>query len=354
MFNRIIKFNPRTLYNRYTVRVILYATLSALIAYNIALAFQGVFDPTIAGVMALTGIKSTFHDTVEESVKKVVGTSVGSILSVFFIAWLGFNNATFIIIIVASFIIGWVIRLKIEGSLTIAAMVLLVNSPSLIMLDDVWQRIAGVVLGAMFALLASMLIIQANPHKNVLNHITSLSKSTHKLMKAIAKKFTTREELTVDEVSEWFNQIETIIAGINDSREQVNALMDDAKWSPLISKKDVENVLMQARIAKRNAGALQSIIQSIKHHMEKDWVLQPKVSQRIGQLMYETAEVMKKQNKLAVSEPAEWLPKEEITALRQQQSKVVETMKNMDNTEALLFSGTLLHEITNIRRTISK
>lgn len=354
MFKKFRNFDARTVYNRYTVRVVILATLSVLAAYNIAFLFQAWINPTIAGVLSLTAIKSTFHDTVRESIKQVVGTTVGAVVGILFINWFGFNSLTLLIIIVTSFVIGWLMRLKAEGSLTIAAMVLLVNGPLMTDFQSLEQRISGVVLGSLCALVASMFIVASNPHKVVLQSSIDSSRETYRLMKVISKKFIDVEPIKLKEAKLWFATMEVIVSNITDEREKIRVILTDAKWSPLLSKKDVEDVLFQVRIAKRNAEALRSITESIVHHLTNGIILSDKVSRDIGKLLYETAEAMKKQNKLAVTDPAEYLPNEDVTVMRERQAKVANEMKKIDDTETLLLSGTLLHEITKIRNTITE
>lgn len=354
MFKGFKNFDARIVYNRYAVRVTVLAIASALTAYNVAFLFQQWINPTIAGVLSLTAIKSTFHDTVKESVKQVVGTTVGSIVGIAFISWFGFNSLTLAAIIAIAFIIGWLLRLKAEGGLTIAAMVLLVNGPLLNDFQSVEQRIAGVILGSLCALAASMFIIPSNPHKVILKSSVESSRETYRLMKVISKKFTNVETIKLKEARLWNATIESILSNITMDREQIRIILADAKWSPLLSKKDVEDVLFQVRIVKRNAEAVKGITESIIHHLTNGIVMQKKVSQDIGRLIYETAEAVKKQNKLAMSDPAEYLPDEEVNLVNERKAKVANEMKKIDDTETLLLSGTLIHEITKIRNSITE
>ena len=354
MFKGLKNFSARSVYNRYAVRVTVFSTLSALLAYNIAFLMQDWISPVIAGVLSLTAIKSTFHDTVKESIKQIVGTTVGSIFGVAFITWFGFNSLTLTIIIIIAFIIGWGLRLQAEGGLAIAAMVILVSGPLLNDLQSVEQRVAGVILGSICALGASMLIIPSNPHKVVLQSSIVSSRETYKLMKTISRKFIDVAPIKLKEAKLWFATMEVIVSDITDDREKIRVILTDAKWSPLLSKKDVEDVLFQVRIAKRNAEALRSITESIVHHMTNGIILSDKVSKDIGKLLYETAEAMKKQNNLAATDPAEYLPNEDVTVMRERQAKVANEMKKIDDTETLLLSGTLLHEITKIRNTLTE
>lgn len=354
MFKPFKKIDARTVYNRYAVRVTVFSTLSALAAYNIAFLLQNWISPVIAGVLSLTAIKSTFHDTVKESIKQIAGTSIGAIFGVAFIKQFGFNSLTLTIIIIIAFIIGWLLRLKAEGGLAIAAMVILVSGPLLNDLQSVEQRIAGVILGSLCALAASMLIIPSNPHKVILQSSIESNREAYRLMKNISKKFIDNQPIKIKEAKLWLATIELIVANVTEDREKIRTTLTDAKWSPLLSKKDVEDVLFQVRITKRNTEALRSIIESIIHHLTNGIILQEKVSKDIGKLLYETAEAIKKQNKLASTEPAEYLPDEEITNMVERQTKVANEMKKIDDTETLLLSGTLLHEITKIRNTLTE
>lgn len=351
MFNKISnKLNPTAIYRAYAVRVTVLGTLSATTAYAIGTVVPHV-SPFIAAIIALAAIKPTFHDTVRESIRQVVGTVIGAMFGMIFVSYFGFNILTLAIIVILSFITGWILKLRAEGGITIAVTVILVTGPLFGEVENILQRLFGVVIGAACALIASYFIIPGHPHKRILEDTYSQSRSIAKLLRKIADRFRAGN-IKISEANQWLEKINTLMAEIQVTREEIRSALEDAKWSPLLRRSDVELVEEQVNITKANAHNVQSICEAIIKSKETNTVLPEKISNEIGKMLFEASIAIKEQAKLAAGKTNEPITSEQINAIRARRKKVANEIRNLDDTQMILLSGTILHETTNIKDTI--
>lgn len=349
---RIRKINPKQIYTMYAVRVTVLATLSTVTAYSFGLLFSQWVSPIIAAILALAAIKPTFHDTVRETVRQIVGTVVGAILGLYLIKYFGFEIWTLALITIISFIAGWTLKLRAEGGITIAVTILLVIGPIAGDAAQTEQRVVGVVVGALCALIASYFIIPGHPHKRVLDETISNNKQVSKLLKVIADAF--RDNKVNKTVAEaWLISISSIIGDINENREEVRVALADAKWSPLLRQKDVESVVEQVKITRSNAITVKSICEAIEKAFQYDVKIPEEAGETIGKMLFEASEGIKEQGRRAKETPAAKVDYSEVKAIRNKRKKVANEIKKLDDTQLIILSGTLVHETTKIKDTIS-
>lgn len=346
------KLNPTLLYRAYAVRVTVFGTFSALTAFYLGSIIPHV-SPYIAAIIALAAIKPTFHDTVRESIRQVVGTVVGALFGMVFVHFFGFNLLTLGTIIIISFITGWLLKLRAEGGITIAVTVILVTGPLFGDVENIVQRLFGVAIGAACALIASYLIIPSHPHKRILEDTYKQARAIAKLLRKIADRFRLGK-ITLEEANIWLTNINTLMEEIQITREEIRSTLEDAKWSPLLRKSDVENVEDQVNITKANAHNVQSICEAIIKAKEKETTLPENISKEIGKMLYEASVAIKEQAKLASGKTNHTITSEQIKAIRSRRQKVATEIKNLNDTQMILLSGTILHETTNIKDTIEK
>lgn len=353
MFNKITnKLNPTAIYRAYAVRVTVLGTLSAITAYSIGSVIPHV-SPFIAAIIALAAIKPTFHDTVRESIRQVVGTVVGALLGMLFIYFFGFNVATLAVIVLISFITGWLLKLRAEGGITIAVTVILVTGPLFGDVENILQRLLGVIIGAICALIASYFIIPGHPHKRILEDTYSQSRSIAKLLRRIADRFRSGK-ITLPEAHVWLAHINSLMQEIQVTRDEIRSALEDAKWSPLLQVRDVENVEEQVNITKANAHNVQSICEAIIKAKENNATLPEPISKEIGKMLYEASVMIKEQAKLASGRTDTPITSEQINKIRERRKKVAQEMRNLNDTQMILLSGTIIHETTNIKDTIEE
>lgn len=341
------------LFNLYLLKFVIVATMSSAAAYAVASFAPTWISPIVASVIALTAIKPTLHDTAKETTRQIFGTTIGAFLGLMLINLFGFNNLTLIILVAISLIVGLILKMDIQGSLTVSATVLLVAGPLLGSLDNVEERIAGVILGAGFAFLASIILTRRNPHQNILNELISISRTNSRLLKEISKTFNF-EDLTEGVANEWLEAINLNIGKLGDLRKDIEAIYEDARFSPLIKKSEVKKVRNQSYMAKKTAENIRSIIFAVINSLEHDVQLKPKTASILASLLREISDAVKEQAVLAIENPSEQLPKETAKSIRVKRQRVAEEIKKMDDTRAIMLGGTLIHEATNIKDTLTE
>lgn len=351
MFKKIVDF--KTVYNIHTVRVTVLAIIAALSVYNIGLLSPDYISPSIAAIIALTAMKATFYDTVRESIKQILGTTSGALLGITLITYIGFNSISLMIIIVISMLIGWVLKLNTQGGLMIAATVILVAGPLLGDLNLIEERVAGVILGALGALIASMFIKPYNPHNKLLAESISLGKENTKILESIAKEIK-RNRINLEAVTIWKRDIKILADKINYIRNEIKAIERDARWSPIVKLASVESVNNQSKITKNNIFNVKAIIASIENFYSQKSSLTKTDAEKISKMLMEASNAMSSQLKMAEISPSTLLGEETANAIRRQRRKLADSVKNMNNTQAILLSGTLMHEITNIKNAITE
>jgi len=352
IIKRIRKINPKQIYTMYAVRVTVLATLSTVTAYGIGLLFNEWVSPIIAAILALAAIKPTFYDTVRETVRQIVGTVVGALFGLYLINYFGFELWTLAVITLISFIAGWLLKLRAEGGITIAVTILLVIGPIGGDALQTEQRVAGVIIGALCALMASFFIIPGHPHKRVLDETINNNKQVSKLLRTIADVFRDGK-VSLNLADSWLVKINTIIGDINDNKEEVRIALADSKWSPLLRQKDVESVVEQVNITRNNALTVKSICEAIAKAFQYDVKMPTEAGETIGKMLFEASEGIREQGRRAKDSPAAKVDYSEVKAIRNKRKKVANEIKKLDDTQLIILSGTLVHETTKIKDTIS-
>lgn len=336
------------LFRLYSLRLVVIATLATFSAYSLANLAPEWISPTVAGIIALTGMKPTLHDTVRETIRQVVGTTVGAFLGLLLINWLGFNSFTLLVIVAIGLLVGVILNMDMQGTLTISATVLLVAGPLLGSIDNVEERIAGVALGAVFAFIGSILLTRRNPHKQILEELVKIGRVNSKLVLEISNVFQEGEH-TIETANAWLEQIEGNIKKLADLRDRIQTVYQDARWSPLLKKAEIKKVRHQAFIMKQTAENIRSIVQAIINSLEHDVVLPTKASNVFGSLLREIGEAVKEQSKIAATNPSGNISLEREQVLREKRKKVANEIRKMDDTRAIMLGGSLIHEATNIK-----
>lgn len=173
-----------------------------------------------------------------------------------------------------------------------------------------------------------------------------------RLLKTVGKRVG-QGDLRLVEANLWVAEIEKIVEDVKENREEIEVALKDAKWSPLLRKKDVEEVMEQVRITKANADNVRSIMLAIQKAVVEEADVPAKTLAKLGAMLVETAHGIKQQAKLAVSAPAESVDTAQIEQIRLKRRKVADDVRHLDDTQAILLSGTLLHEATKIKDAIS-
>jgi uncharacterized membrane protein YgaE (UPF0421/DUF939 family) len=347
------KIDFSNFYQLYALRLTIVATLSSFLAYSTASAFPELISPIVAGIIALTAIKPTLHDTVKETVRQVVGTLLGAIIGLIMISWIGFNGATLIVLVAISLIAGQLLRLDVQGSLTVAATVLLIAGPLLGDFYNVEQRVAGVVLGSIFAFISGILLTRRNPEKQLLKELIKLGNKNIELLSDISSAFKS-DSLNIVKATKWEDKSNRIIEKINIMRDDIQSIYEDSRWSPLIKKEQVKNVRNQTSLTKANAANVRSIIYSVINSLGHNVTLPSKTRVAIGGLLDESIKGMRQQLLIAETNPSGLVTPEVAKKIRDKRRKLASEIRKLEDTREIMLAGIVIHESTNIKDNISE
>lgn len=342
------------LYSAYALRVIVFASFSSVAAFSISESFKEFVSPTIAAIIALTAIKTNISDTVKETVKQVVGSFFGAIMGIVLINFIGFNSLSLIIAVVLSILIAIALRMEVQSGLVIAATVVLVSGPLLGDFQSVEQRVAGVLVGSIFAFLASLLMLSLKPDQNILDRIIKKSEDSVLVLDEISDFFKENRKFKTGELLLWNEQISTNIEEIKSLTQAANQLYLDSKWTPFVTAASADNIKRQADIARINAAAIKTIIIAMENSNNHKVRLSNSASRKISSLLRASSAAIKQQLFNALTNPASPLTQEAGDIIRAKRGKLAAAMTKMDDTRAIMLGGTIMHEATKIKDLITE
>jgi len=334
-------------------RAVLFAVLSALSAFTIASAAPEYISPTIAAILSLSSIKTSLNDTVKETIKQTAGSFFGAILGILLVQVIGFNIMSLAVIVVASMIVGFLIRLQVLGGLAIAATAILVSGPLFGDFQSIEQRVAGVFVGALCAFIVSWFMVPWNPQKRILNTGLRLGGDIVSLMDEIIMKYKKTSPLSVHRVDAWLDRIDEIETECRLAKHEAEQLKEDSRWTPFVNKQAAQNVYEQLVIVKANASALKTVVLAMENSVEHDVKLTANASKRISKLLQVARNGIQEQLQMAQQSPGTGVDADVEESIRLRRSKLADEMTHMEDTRAIMLGGTLIHEATKIKDLIS-
>lgn len=341
-------------YGIYSLRAVLFASLSALGAYSLAQAFSGFISPTIAAIISLTAIKTNISDTVRETFKQVGGSFFGAILGILLVSWLGFNGLSIILAVVLSMLLGFLIRLGVPGGLAIAATVMLVSGPLFADYQSIEQRVAGVVVGSIFAFLASLLMLPWKPERTIMRKVVSYGEVTIRVLDEIVELYRANDEIAPEQIEVWLDDINMNIHALRILNKDANQLHLDSRWTPFITALGAENIKRQAEIGKINASATRTIIYAMQNSYSHKVELDDNAAKRLANLLEASSSAMKQHLSTAMDKPDAQLTEKVAEDIRIKRGKLATAMTKMEDTRAIMLSGTIMHEATKIKDIITE
>ena len=248
--------------------------------------------------------------------------------------------------------IGFLIRLQVQGGLAIAGTVILVSGPLFGDFQSIEQRVAGVLVGAVFAFIASLFMSPWQTDKKILKSILEVGYNSTRLLTMISKAYK-KNKIKSEDVKVWIREINFIYDKANSNSIEAKQLFEDARWSPFVPADSAENIKQQARLVKINVAAIRTIILAIDSSISHRVFVSDETSRRIYNLMRVLASSFEAQLIAAASKPAAKLGENYANEIRDRRRKLANEISKMDDTRAIMLGGTILHEATKIKDLIS-
>lgn len=344
MVNHKRKLSLRTLYYNRAVRLSVLTGLSASVAYLIA-SLIPVADPFIAAITGLVAISPTFHNGIKSAFAEMVGVVLGSIVGLVFINWLGFNLFTLAMLIVIAYVISGALRLGNTVAVPIGATMILVCGPLLDNVVGIEGRMLGVFIGAACALVASYFVLPGKPHERALKEIRNESLKAAELLSRIAQKLTS-EFVSSYEASQWLNESQALTEASKELLEEAKDAVRGAKWSPMLNRQETNSYYKKVKSLNRAIIAVNSICADLKNYIDSDAELTEELVSTISNLLKTTSEHINSEVKNVSTHTGRLNLN---TALQSKKRETIETVKNMDETQAIMLGGSIVRDANIIR-----
>ena len=338
------KITLRSLYYNRALRLSVLTGLSSAFAYVIATIFP-LADPTVAAITGLVAISPTFHNSVKSAFAEMAGVLLGSVVGLFFINWLGFNVLTLGILIVTAYLLAWGLRLGETAAVPIGVTMVLVCGPLLDNVVGLEGRVLGVLIGAGCALIASYFVLPGTPHERALKDIRKESLQAAQLLFTVARSLS--EGSTTAVMSHgWLKQSQGLTERSREYMEEAKDAVKGSKWSPMLSKKETTKVLKQVRNLNNIVSAVNNICEDLNSFMVQDKKLTPEFRESLSQLLITTAENIVIELEEADSKTGRIILD---SSLQNKNRETIETIKNIDETQAIMLGGGIVRDASKIR-----
>ncbi len=249
---RLKRFKPTTY-----IRLAVFTSLAAFFAYLVSDAIPYA-SPVPAAITAVVATRVTFHHAAKETSIQLLGALVGAAVALAIVSVIGSGAVVILLLVALSFVMARVMQYSNpEESPAVAAslavtVILVVGSH--LTTELALERFTGVMIGALFALIASFL---ASPTRDTQKLAAGLSAIQVQLAQVLARMASDlRGEPTTEDASAWHEQAIELRNQVLGLSAQYEDLAKHSKWSPRINNIDLgslkeslrANQVMSARV----------------------------------------------------------------------------------------------------------
>lgn len=341
MLTRFKKLTPKQIYRNHLIRIAIFSALSVSLAYMIG-SLIPVVDPIIAAITALIAIRPTFHASVRESWGQILGTFVGAAASLIIVSFTGFNIFTLAVMIVISFFIAWILKIGEEGAISIGVTVILVAGPLFGDYDSIEGRLFGVALGALCGLTASFFVTPGQPHRRALDASMVQVRRSSVLLHKIALRLA-EGSLDGKESEEWLAEVEDIVEKSEKARKEAEDAVKGAKWSPLLRKNETIDVLDEVLKNQEVVFTVKSICEDAIQSATSGKKFKGKVALTLSNMLLNTVANINEH----INETDNIIYYDEVV------TSEISTLKNLDDTQAIILGGSIARDATKIKQALS-
>lgn len=350
MKDKINKLHPKKLYRNHIMRMAVLAATASGLAYLTGSLFSWI-DATIAAVFALVAIRPTFHASMKESFEQIIGTVLGALFGIVLVALLGFNIFTLIVMIAVTFLLAWWMKLGDSGAVMMGITIILVTGP-MNNFGAIEARLAGVILGSIFAIVASYFILPGKPDERVIDASMRISKQVAGILNEIATRMGQREnKIVLQETETWLDNIESLISEAAKVKQEAEDAVAGSKWSPMLQRKEAEQALEHITDTENIIFTIYNIANDVAAAIEHDNRLPDTVAINISSMLLSASKNLEEK---ANRDGYNILDTIEIDNFKAKKNKAVESIKKIDDTQAITLGGSLIQDVTKIRKTLTK
>jgi len=303
-------------------------------------------SPVVAAITALILVRPTFHASLRDGLREVVGVLGGAALAYAAVSLIGFSAIALFVTVVACFLVARLARLGDDGAVAVAVTVILVAGPHWDV-EAVETRLLGVLLGAVVALAVSFFTRPGTPHGRALIDAVAEGERTSTLLADIGAGLAQHRGRIPEMVARsWLADAEDIVARATEVRQEAEDAVVGAAWSPLLRRSDAEAVLEQARIAESAALTVLGTCRDLLAAVESGSDIPHDLAASLSTVLVATADAITEQADAAMDNPAEALSPDvgAVPALVAPRREAVDQVRALDDTQPMLLGGSLLRD----------
>ena len=336
------------------VRLAVLSAAAAAVAYGLGSLTYNV-SAVVAAITALVAIRPTFHASLQEVLRQLVGVVCGAAFTFAALQLIGFSAVAIFLTVLACFIAAKALRLGEEGAVAVAVTVILVVGPHF-NTEAIETRLLGVLLGSAIALVMSFFTRRGTPHGRALADVVEQGDRTSALLATIGRNLaTSKGNIAESTAADWLAEAEDILARAVEIRYAAEDAVSGSRWSPMINRAETEAVLDQVRITEGTALTVVSMCRDLVVASDHERAMPAGLATSISGVLLATADAITEQSDGARDNPAEVLadytgPVGVVTRSRKEAAVEV---RSQDDTRPLLLGGSLLRDSEKITEILS-
>jgi uncharacterized membrane protein YgaE (UPF0421/DUF939 family) len=241
---RLKRFKPTTY-----VRLAVLTSFAAFFAYLVSEAIPYA-SPVPAAITAIVATRVTFHHAAKETSIQLLGALVGATVALVIVSFIGSGAIVILLLVALSFVMARLMQYSNPSespavAASLAVTVILVVGSHLTT-ELAFERFTGVVIGALFALVASFL---ASPTRDTQKLAAGLNAVQVQLAEVLARIATDlRGEPTKDDATAWHDQAVELRNRVLGLAAQYEDLAKHSRWSPRINSVDLDSLKELLRV----------------------------------------------------------------------------------------------------------
>jgi hypothetical protein len=336
------------------VRLAVLSSGAAAVAYGLGSALPHV-SAVVAAITALVSVRPTFHASVQEGLRQVLGVVIGAVTGFAALQLVGFSALAFFLALVAAFVAARLLRLGEEGAVAVGVTVILVIGPSFNS-AAVETRLLGVLVGSVVALAVSYVMRPGTPHGRALDAAVEQGGRISYLLTAIGRAIADGDgRVPGPSAAAWLAEAEDILTCSAQVRLDAEDAVAGARFSPMIRRAEAEAVLSQARTTEATAITLVSMCRDLWVASDHVAALPGEVATSISDVLLATASAVTQQGDAARQAPSE--PFDDSTGpvriATRSRAQAASQVRRLDDTQPIMLGSSLLRDSEKITELLS-
>lgn len=336
------------------VRLAVLSSAAAGAAYGLGSLSPHV-SAVVAAITALVSVRPTFHASVQEALRQVLGVVIGAATGFIALQLVGFSVIAVFLALVAAFVSARMLRLGEEGAVAVGVTVILVIGPAF-NTAAVETRLLGVLLGSVVALATSYVMRPGTPHGRALDDAVEQGRRVSELLTTIGRAIAEHDgRVPGPSAAAWLAESESILARAVEVREDAEDAVAGARFSPMIRRGEAEAVLAQARTTEATAITLVSMCRDLWLASDHEAPLPVAVAGPISDVLLATASAVTRAGDAALLAPAEPLDDSTgpVSIASRSRAQAASQVRRLDDTQPIMLGGSLLRDAEKITDLLS-